>query len=205
MQKILVAVLRALVLALYVSRIYKIKTYVQRFLFERKNKKSEVPLRKDMFTLTADTFGMKWRADGWRELWDMFASAEAAQYKIENPPEHGFDCDEFAISHCARINKALAAGYKLFLKDAQVVRAEIGAVFWVDGLKPAAHHVCIVEVQTNLNETKYTYIDYDLWSRHTRSKEFCLENVYLAYRAGASSAHVASFIESENLSLLKVI
>ena len=85
-----------------VSRVYFIWSKVYRWLWQRKYR--FVPLQQDLSVEAADKElrHLKWRADGWRELWDSTGSPHFVQHAINEvkegreQPKRSLDCDDFS-------------------------------------------------------------------------------------------------------------
>lgn len=161
LQAIAFGILRGLMFVLYGTLLYKFKTHVMRLLLERKSKKSPVPTGFDnIVELAGDAMTCTWKADNWIEMWDKIDSPETVQWKIENADKitHGFDCDEFAMSHLSRI---LRNGKPLYFDGLRIERASLLMVMWREGWKTGAHHVCFLQLRDEVtNEISYTYLDY---------------------------------------------
>jgi hypothetical protein len=107
---------------------------------------------------------MQWHADDWRRAFDLISTPETAQARISAEPG-GFlgDCDEFAITHVARIEKGMKAGEVYKFQGKTVISTSFTTVLWLNGYKFDGHNIALICVRDDATNTlQYSYIDYDL-------------------------------------------
>lgn len=162
LQALTVKILRFVMLAVYATHFYKWKTKLQRFIFERKSKKVEVPILDSIGAITSGVFPAKYVGDDWRLLWDMMASPEHTEWLIQNQDhKESFDCDEFATGHLSRIKQAMKAGHKLEWQGREILDASYMMVMWHgEGWHFNAHHVCLLMLKGAGGLTEWAHVDY---------------------------------------------
>lgn len=188
---------------LFLTGLYRFKTRVQRFLLESKRKQLPVKAVGTWKELVHDTMNMAWQKDGFLELWDKIDSPETAEWKIKNAGPHAFDCDEFSITHLARIKKN---GFKTY-NGHTLVDACLLMVVWADDKNVLmAHHVCMLTLEDTTGMKSYTWLDY--WPSFNnpvfRSSPVALASA-VAQKYTPSPKKVFAVTEDLDLKILKVL
>lgn len=149
---------------LYITwRVYKFKSQLYRWIWERRFLSVELKLFTDLRQLPDFMdFGRKWRSDSWLQMFDSISSPQYAQqvFSGEEPvPKHGLDCDEHAIFLVAAIRNSLEKG---MLLDSGYANPKLLTVTWVDlGTgKAGGHNVCMLEVLRGTLPPQYAFMDY---------------------------------------------
>lgn len=131
--------------------LYRLKSRLYRFLFERKYR--DVPVRPVSTLIEIGRrLGPKWwRADNWRQLWDAVSYPGRVQAYIDEgvPPLSGFDCDEFAI-YTAHVLNVSRLRY--------VYSPRFVTVLWRKGWLVEGHNVCAYSDGEELG-----FYDYGVW------------------------------------------
>jgi len=128
---------------------YRVKSYVYRWLFERKYR--DVPLLRftNLNELVAFIRPGLWMPDGWRSGWDatgypgkaqtLFEAAQEVALGLRKPFSYtDFDCDEFAIFIAAALAQHARENPRAEIYDASVM-----AVTWAEGRTVEGHNVCL--------------------------------------------------------------
>lgn len=169
--------------------LYKLKSQLYRALFERKYRdvKIGVVARLARIPPIID-HGKKWRADGWRELFDAVSSPQRCQQiflGLAPVPRSGLDCDEHAIYVAAVLKESLEAG---LCGEDGVANPRFFTVVWMDPKtwKPYGHNVCLLEVpQPGKYFPMHCYMDYGLPSQAVQSISDVAAQVVAHYAPGA--------------------
>lgn len=91
--------------------------------------------------------GTKWRADGWRSLWDAVHSPQYAQQAFAGvyPAETDLDCDDHARFAAAAIEHSIAEGeWRQSFGTPRLL-----TVTYLKGLKPGGHVVTVVSKESD--------------------------------------------------------
>jgi hypothetical protein len=121
--------------------VYFFWSKLYRFIWERKNKKTELPQVTSLREVTVILDTSKWTADGPKELWDSIASAEASYFRLLTEGSLG-DCDQSALVACKLIET-------LNIGDAYMM-----SVIWEKEGKLNGHNICLVKMKNPAVTTK---------------------------------------------------
>lgn len=126
--------------------LYRLKSNVYRWLFERRFRAVPVSPVKSVDELLPRLPPSWWRADSFAQAWDAVSYPGRVQSFINRgfPPARGFDCDEFAIYSSAVISQSWPGAPVYFL-----------TVLWLEGWKIVGHNVCAYYTRAG-----YSFVDY---------------------------------------------
>lgn len=142
-------------------RLYKWKSAIHRFFFDRKYNGTEITVYPTVKALQEWIAKQEWVRDNIDSGWDAVCSPEKVQAVGQSGDHRVGDCDEFAIYLTAAIEKALAAGQ---MKEMNVANPRFFTVTWMEKTgAPDGHNVCLLErPQPNGSPPKYSYMDYGM-------------------------------------------
>lgn len=103
---------------------------------EHKYLKSMLPFYDNIFDLTKTVGRMRWRRDGYRELWDAISHPKATWTKHKLGLKAG-DCDDISLFAADRIEDMRKRE-----KILGILEVGLLSVPWDDGFKVGGHNVC---------------------------------------------------------------
>jgi len=104
---------------------------------ERRYLKAVLPSYNSIVELTGTVGRMRWRRDGYMELWDAISNPKATWSKHKLGLKAG-DCDDISLFAADRIEDMMKRG-----KLPDVVEVGLLSVPWDDGFKVGGHNVCV--------------------------------------------------------------
>lgn len=150
-------------------RIYSIWSHIYRFFREQRFKFVELSKFATLEEAHEKVMKLKWTSDSWEQLGDAVSCPEKVEVivsGIEPQPEHGTDCDEFAIYLTNTIDNSLVdPEVPLQASEPDLWEATMMSVMWVDkDGKYGGHNVCLLEYRHD-EWSKWRYMDYGMPSR----------------------------------------
>jgi hypothetical protein len=182
-------------------KIYKMWSYLYRFLFQRKYNQYKLETYYDLRALENVFKSLKWTKDSTKELFDSCGSAHWVQYclnQIKNTgiqPEGALDCDDFsnyAISTLWQYKNAHP--YKLSLVCVSYKKSPK----FLKGL--SGHMVCLIEITQelpNLEINKFYHISNWGLKGPFDSKEQAIKSI------GSEYAYIMGVELTKNLDVIK--
>lgn len=177
------------------SHLYRFKSYLVNVFREPRDVGLETLLTFRHFRELTEFCGngSRWRADGWRSLWDAVHSPEYCQRAFTGvyTVESDLDCDDHARYAVAAINHSVREG-EWQSQWANPIALSVG---WVDGYKPAGHMVTVVSKESDRVEmwgARFTGREYYWGDYHGLLGPFAslsqvAENVRSVYAPGSSA------------------
>ena len=134
--------LRALAWVALKGRLYYAWSRMYRWLWQRRYKDVVIPSYTTLDGIASVVARMRWRADGWRELWDAISDPRATwSYHVNDLGKEGpaNDCDDISMWAVDRIQQAVDAGALNEVDEVGML-----SVPWLDDGEAGGHNVCVV-------------------------------------------------------------
>lgn len=183
--------------------IYRGWSWLYRQLFERKYRSwrwwKEVAFL-DIHDVCSMVREMKYRPDGWRQLFDTFSYPQAVLHRKEG------DCDDIALFTVWALNQMNIKTFKgIYDRPMRVDRAEVLTVTWMRANgTPGGHNTTLVHVSDPLTgEKAYMVIDYGDVYKESSIEDHVKSIVH--YYAGSDAQLMVWSRMSESLKPLEVV
>lgn len=193
MNRFFLAVSRWAVWFYFSASVARVWYKLYQFIWER-NTRTRIRRFDKLDDLVAYMRRMKWKADGWRQLWDAVSDVRHVQYLADTDPNHAIgDCDEFAVYEAAVVNNEL-------IDDREWSHCNLGlpaqllTVMWYatsgDTLGFGGHNVCLLSYR----DGTWAYMDYGHPSKPRLTIQQVADDVRAAMAGGNCQAigHVVS-------------
>lgn len=163
-------------------RLYAIKSWLYRAIFERRYRNIQLSTYQRYEDLVDVIRTLQWTADGPKELWDAISSPEKVEYVARySEDKRAGDCDEFAIYIVATLNRSLAEGK--FVGDPTLQGARFMTVTWMDkDGKYGGHNVALLIRDQGM----YSYMDYGMPSTPRHGVKEVVQDVMDRYAPGGT-------------------